>query len=339
MTFTTSAMLTKKKRGRKPKEKVITRDDPSASLSSSTKITPVTPIDLNNEQVRMTLPLKYFCNDSKFQSTQDPMVSQRMQSILDIRKKRKQRSLLRTHLLKNATSVQDAHRIRRTFEMEEEKHREAEQLILNGFTVLPSSQSHTSLSSLEMTKIKHTTDSFDIGKTPVTEENKNENENENEKDHGNSHPNTPFVYGPQVKVVDGQIIIDTKQTYVCPQPKSQPRTARLDQPILEETLHYYNQSHFLNLQNRKSPRWRPDELDLLYQGLAAWGLNFEAIARMIPGKTRSNVRNKYKSECVHAKAKVEHALANRKKMEIHEYAEATGISIDDFLSSKVQEVS
>ncbi|KNE71848.1 hypothetical protein AMAG_16277 [Allomyces macrogynus ATCC 38327] len=81
--------------------------------------------------------------------------------------------------------------------------------------------------------------------------------------------------------------------------------------------------------NRASARWRNDELDVFYQGLSEWGLNFEAIARMLPGKTRVNVRNKYHAELKKNRAKVDQALDQRQIPSLNGYADATGIAVQE----------
>ncbi|KNE63861.1 hypothetical protein AMAG_08926 [Allomyces macrogynus ATCC 38327] len=64
-------------------------------------------------------------------------------------------------------------------------------------------------------------------------------------------------------------------------------------------------------------------------GLSEWGLIHEAIARMLPGKTRVIVRNKYHAELKKNRAKVDQALDQRLVPTLGEYADATGIALQE----------
>lgn len=133
-------------------------------------------------------------------------------------------------------------------------------------------------------------------------------------------------FAAQVRVVDGNIVMDDFSIVVSNRNPNIPTG-----PIIEESqFRYYNQFDFQKNSNCNGRRWRQDEEDVFYEGLSAWGQNFEAIARMLPGKSRQNIKNKYKKELANFPERVKAALLSCKPITITEYSAATGIEESKF---------
>ncbi|KAI9218028.1 hypothetical protein BC828DRAFT_389732 [Blastocladiella britannica] len=153
--------------------------------------------------------------------------------------------------------------------------------------------------------------------------------------------------GDGLVLVDGQYVLRPSTSTIVLPTRPAPGsagTAAAQGPVLEEsssTRRYYNQSRYTKgAANRVSSHWRTDEVDSLYDGLRLWGLNFEAIARTIPSKTRLNVRNKYNTELRHNPDRIDAALMAPRTAStdtataaatVNEYADAAGVDVAELM--------
>ncbi|KAG2393363.1 hypothetical protein C9374_006894 [Naegleria lovaniensis] len=66
----------------------------------------------------------------------------------------------------------------------------------------------------------------------------------------------------------------------------------------------------------KGERWTKEEVELFYNGLRQFGMDFSMISRLFPKRTRREIHQKYKSEEKKNKKKIEFALKNRAPIDL-----------------------
>jgi hypothetical protein len=77
--------------------------------------------------------------------------------------------------------------------------------------------------------------------------------------------------------------------------------------------------------------WTKQETDLFYRALRQVGCDFEIIKLYFPGKTRTQVKNKFKKEEKSNPERVDHAFKSPLALDVHEWAKATNHEIpEDF---------
>lgn len=115
------------------------------------------------------------------------------------------------------------------------------------------------------------------------------------------------VAAPQVKVVDGQIVINEQSLEV----------ARTDEKEFEEKRKVVNEGagglgaklnagSYTN--KSRTPRWSDADTELFYKGISAFGLDFSMIERLFPNRSRPQVKRKYLAEETRNRPKLEACL-------------------------------
>jgi hypothetical protein len=300
---------------------------------------------LANANFRSNLPMRYFCSSSKrlYGELTPAGEAAAAHEIMEtqIKRLRRAREKDRASRLANALTDAECHRIRREMDFREMELRALEDLQLAGGTlILDTSRTPNSVAKTNPDqKLHQIPKGNDEATMKLLPDDDDDDEDETE---GN-------LLAPRVRVVDGEIIIDHSATVSR---SSISNKGSMSRHVVEEAAagRYFNQGSFTKKTNRRSARWRPDELVVFYQGLKAWGLNFEAISRMIPGKTRINIKNKYHSELKRDRGRIDAALtcgpsrAGTPESNFSEagpiqndgcslaaYSEATGIPVSSFL--------
>ncbi|CAO3596155.1 unnamed protein product [Absidia cylindrospora] len=94
---------------------------------------------------------------------------------------------------------------------------------------------------------------------------------------------------PQVRLVDGEIVLDTSSLYID---KPLGQRKQVDYEVVEEdntskriNSHTYGKQH-----GTRGRRWTKDESALFYEGLAQHGTDFEMISTMIPNRSRREIK-------------------------------------------------
>ncbi|KAI7885514.1 hypothetical protein K492DRAFT_203927 [Lichtheimia hyalospora FSU 10163] len=102
-------------------------------------------------------------------------------------------------------------------------------------------------------------------------------------------------HAPQVRLINGQIVLDT-DSLVVDRANEQTVVDTSAMEIVEES----NMTRKLNSQTwgRKSysARWTPYETMDFYNAIAQFGTDFTMVAHLLPGRTRNQVRNKFNRE-------------------------------------------
>lgn len=123
---------------------------------------------------------------------------------------------------------------------------------------------------------------------------------------------------PQVRIVNGQIVLDVNSLQVD-------RTAR-DNDTLEQ-VEYVEENPLERTVNSRtyskhiiSARWDAPSTELFYQGLSQWGTDFEMISSMFPSRTRRQIKNKFTIEERRNPVLVTQALIRKQPVDMEEYA-------------------
>lgn len=98
--------------------------------------------------------------------------------------------------------------------------------------------------------------------------------------------------GIQLKMVNGQMAVDTQSTFVARDPKLLDRSQEATEvnqfadPIISSS--YTKRTH--------TEKWTSDELAEFYKALSTWGTDFSFIAQLFPYRTRKQIKLKFNSE-------------------------------------------
>lgn len=133
------------------------------------------------------------------------------------------------------------------------------------------------------------------------------------------------MYAPQLRLVNGNLVLDEDSLVID---RTAEAASHNDGPITtvieSAATRYVNSASYSK--KERSERWNDDETKLFFNGLSIWGTDFELIARMIPGRSRRQVKNKFNREERRDPSKITEALKSRKKLDIAEYADAVGVT-------------
>lgn len=149
--------------------------------------------------------------------------------------------------------------------------------------------------------------------------------------------------GPQLKEVDGQIVVDTASLVVN-------RHAVPDQaePAVEENdLTKRINSATWRFDNKRDPAdrvythssgWAHDETDVFYGALKMFGTDFDMISKMFPGRTRRMIKNKFVREERDHEWRIRAVLLGQPDpINFENFLKHTGQSAEDFKDPKALE--
>ena len=122
-----------------------------------------------------------------------------------------------------------------------------------------------------------------------------------------------LAVAPQMKIVDGQIVIN-EESLVLPTPSSVPSPFPL---LTESATSRFTSSTFLR--HSATAPWTPAETSLFYRALSAYGTDFTLISLMMKGRDRGQVKRKFKKEERENGRLVEEALKRRVRMDVEEF--------------------
>ncbi|KAM3078815.1 hypothetical protein ACMFMF_003747 [Clarireedia jacksonii] len=136
---------------------------------------------------------------------------------------------------------------------------------------------------------------------------------------------TPIINsnGVQMRVVDGQIVIDERSLQV-----DRHRQA-LDEGLVMEEIEENDFTKAMNsgsyMKRVSATRWDEAANELFYQGLRQFGTAFEMIAAMFPGRNRRQIKLKFVREERENPQKVDRALMGKtEEIDFEEYTTLTG---------------
>lgn len=114
------------------------------------------------------------------------------------------------------------------------------------------------------------------------------------------------VFAPQVRIIDGRIVIDEESLEVT--------AGRLDTRLEEPSLVIEGNSsvtYGTYMNKTPSEKWLPDETETFFRALAQYGTDFSLIERILPHRSRRQIKLKFKREERENPARVNDALTRR----------------------------
>lgn len=156
-----------------------------------------------------------------------------------------------------------------------------------------------------------------------------EDETPNEVDIDELIPNQqPKAAAPRLTMVDGKFVVASTEVDRHQAAQTQFNGPDGDTRVREEVdsiREYYNSQSFAK--HKKGESWAKHETDLFYESLSTWGTDFSIIAGIFPGRTRRQIRNKFKYEERKNPTKLELALVRKLPTNLSSYGQISGKSI------------
>ncbi|KAF7727124.1 Transcription factor TFIIIB component B [Apophysomyces ossiformis] len=136
-------------------------------------------------------------------------------------------------------------------------------------------------------------------------------------------------HAPQVRIVNGEIVLDT-DSLVVDRASSQVDYTHEDMEVVEETAMSRKVNSSTYGKRKQSSRWSAEETDLFYDALAQFGTDFEMISHLLPGRTRSQVRMKFnREERAHPEKVTDYLFRRKKPVDITKYQSAIGYEFEE----------
>lgn len=129
---------------------------------------------------------------------------------------------------------------------------------------------------------------------------------------------------PQVRIVDGQIVLDVGSLQVD---RSMRDAAGNDMPIeyVEENPLERSTNSGTYAKRSINARWDALNTELFYSGLSQWGTDFDMISRMFPNRSRKQIKNKFTIEERRNPVLVTRALTKKQPVDMAEYSRMASI--------------
>ena len=123
------------------------------------------------------------------------------------------------------------------------------------------------------------------------------------------HAQEAVSEAPQIRIIDGRVVLDEESLITSRQPDA------IHREHIEETNMRITAASFRRKKAQKNKKWTIREDDSFYEGLSVFGTDFSIISNYIPGKTREQIKSKFKREERSNPTKIRLALTERKSME------------------------
>ena len=145
------------------------------------------------------------------------------------------------------------------------------------------------------------------------------------------------IGGPQMRLVDGQIVLDENSLQVDRQ-----SIARREQGLIEEVV----EDEFTSIttcgthmKREKAQLWDMAANEIFWKGLRMFGTDFEMIAKMFPHRNRRQIKLKFNKEEKDNPAKVDRILKqlNENSIDLDTYEEFSGVKLEEVADIKAEQ--
>ncbi|CAG8566319.1 8621_t:CDS:2 [Paraglomus occultum] len=133
---------------------------------------------------------------------------------------------------------------------------------------------------------------------------------------------------PQVRVVNGEIVIDEDSLRIDRSAMHKPVQEELLELVVENPYSTIINSASYSKRSRANEKWKEDETELFYKALSMWGTDFEIISKLFPTRTRRQVKAKFKRESRLDPKRINEATANRIPIDLEEFTKITGVTLN-----------
>lgn len=133
---------------------------------------------------------------------------------------------------------------------------------------------------------------------------------------------------PELKIKGGKFVVDQSSTVVD---RHEHVEAGRDQREVEEIVKDFSKptTSVTHRKNEKAARWSTEETTRFFIKLSEWGSDFNLISQFFPGRTRRQIKNKFKLEERNNPTKIHLALARKLDISIDQYKTKEGTSVLD----------
>ncbi|OJJ97301.1 hypothetical protein ASPACDRAFT_33130 [Aspergillus aculeatus ATCC 16872] len=145
---------------------------------------------------------------------------------------------------------------------------------------------------------------------------------------GNSMLDNKSQAGPVMRIVNGEIVLDTASLQVDRHADAA-RNAGALEDVVENTLtRKINQSTYGK--RSKTESWDEEMTDLFYRGLRIFGTDFMMISKLFPGRSRRQIKLKFNNEERRDPVRIKDTLLGpRESIDINTYSQMTNTVYDD----------
>lgn len=133
---------------------------------------------------------------------------------------------------------------------------------------------------------------------------------------------------PELKIKGGKFVVDQSSTVVD---RHENVEAGRDQREVEEIVKDFSRptTSVTHRRNEKAARWSAEETTRFFVKLGEWGSDFNLISQFFPGRTRRQIKNKFKLEERNNPTKIHLALARKLDISIDQFKTKEGSSVMD----------
>ncbi|KAL4898562.1 hypothetical protein BDV59DRAFT_167128 [Aspergillus ambiguus] len=134
--------------------------------------------------------------------------------------------------------------------------------------------------------------------------------------------------GPQMRIVNGEIVLDTTSLQVDRHADAARNAGELEDVVENSLTRRINQSSYGK--RSKTESWDEDMTDLFYRGLRMFGTDFMMISKFFPGRSRRQIKLKFNNEERRDPERIKETLLGpREAIDITTYSEMTNTVYDD----------
>ncbi|KAL4738664.1 hypothetical protein BDV11DRAFT_130150 [Aspergillus similis] len=154
------------------------------------------------------------------------------------------------------------------------------------------------------------------------------NESVLKEDQTGSTPNKSSQAGPVMRIVNGEIVLDTASLQVDRHADAERNGDDLEDVVENSLTRKVNQATYGK--RSKTESWDEDMTELFYRGLRMFGTDFMVISKMFPGRSRRQIKLKFNNEERRDPQRIREALLGpRESIDINTYSEMTNTVYDD----------
>jgi transcription factor TFIIIB component B'' len=139
----------------------------------------------------------------------------------------------------------------------------------------------------------------------------------------------PAAAGPQMRIIDGQIVIDDRTLQIDRQKRAQALQAEMTEVEENDFTRVITSGTWMKME--RSQVWDASANALFYDCLSRHGTDFEMIASYFPHRNRRQIKLKFNKEERNNPAKITKAMTNprKKPIDLEEYQKMSNIQLEE----------
>lgn len=143
-----------------------------------------------------------------------------------------------------------------------------------------------------------------------------------------SNPDNKSQAGPVMRIVNGEIVLDTASLQVDRHADAARNVGELEDVVENSLTRKINQASYGK--RSKTESWDEDMTDLFYRGLRMFGTDFMMISKLFPGRSRRQIKLKFNNEERRNPGLIKDTLLGpSESIDIATYSEMTNTVYDD----------